>query len=287
MSGLSVNFGLSVGQGNSSGNGFSRAFGLSFEGFFDLNALAIINSMKSVGAEPTESYANQINKTVTAMKAIGRWNNLLRFYDFAALSEVQGLIDWKTATTTLTKAGVVNFQSERGFTAAGTTADALQDTLNLSTAGVSTDAVAVGFYSRTATAQSTRIDWGASSGTSLLGRIRNATNQVQFRLNSSASVTSATTVSDASGYWSWMRNASNVCQILRNGVQHGADVAVTSQAAPNVTLNWLNGIVASNSSSQRQASLACVSSAAVSVSDELSFYSNVVLPLMQYHGANV
>lgn len=245
---------------------------------------AVVAAMTAAGATPSADYQAIINSTIRAMKSSGRWNDLYRFRHFAAPIEAQALICWKSRAT-LTKAGTVAHAANQGFTAAGTTADALQDTFNPSTASVGTDDVAVSMYSRTNQALSTRTDWGGTAA-SYLGRTRITGDTGQFRLNMSAAVSLPASVTDTSGLWSWLRNAANVAQVCQNGVQVGADITVTSQGAPNVTFNWCNGVVGTFSSATKQMALGVVSKKRT-VAQELAFYTDEILPLLRWNGANV
>ena len=75
-------------------------------------------------------------------------------------------------------------------------------------------------------------------------------------------------------------------QIARNGSQFGADVAVVSQAPPNFTINWFNAIIGTNTASQKQFAFGAMSKSRT-LAQETTFYTGVVLSLLQWNGANV
>lgn len=98
----------------------------------DPDAQAIIDAMSA----PPANYQTAINNCVIALKAGNAWNNLWRFYCFAANSTFNALLDWKSPTVTAAKAswagGPPIFSAGVGFTANGSSKAAIS-TSDLST----------------------------------------------------------------------------------------------------------------------------------------------------------
>lgn len=261
-------------------------------GGYDPDARRVIDYMASVSVAPSKSYQNIIDQVMRVRKNMGEHQRDYVFYHWAAETEAQALLtNWANpGTFTLTKAGTVTHTANQGFAAAGTTADALTSTFNLSVAGVGTNSVSIELYSRTNVAASgTPIEFGGATSTAITGRIRTTGgvgNIMQSRLNSTASVNSSSSITSSAGLFSYLRNSTGVLQFAQNGVQVGADVAVTDQAASNQNFNWLNAIVGTSTSSTKQIAFARVAQG-MTIARTLEHYEQCTLPLLQWNGANV
>ena len=254
---------------------------------YDTDARRVIDYMASVSVAPSKSYQNIIDQVMRVRKNLGEHQRDYVFYHWAAETETQALINWTSpGTFTLTKAGTVTHAANRGFTASGANADGLQSTFNPSTAGVGTNDVSVEVYSRTTSAAGARNAWGGATSAAIVGRLRNTGDVANFRLNMTASVSLPSGITNTTGLWSHLRNATTVAQVCQNGVQVGSDIVVVDQAASNQNWNWLNAVIGTNASSTDQIAYARICRA-MTVARTLEHYQSAILPLMQWNGANV
>lgn len=226
---------------------------------WDRDADILLDYFGANGLKASSSYARKVNKAFKGIKAVLPLSEHYLIYDFSAELDGQGLVNWVSpGAFTLTKAGTVTHAALQGFTAGGTTADGLQTGWNPSTAGVGTDDVSVSLWRRNSTAATSRLDWGLQSA-NWFARIRNTGDLASWRLNNTATLALPSGITNTTGFWTWNRAAASVGQLFRNGAQFDSDVALTSQATPNSTLNFLNCIIGSNTSSLGQFSFAMVS----------------------------
>jgi hypothetical protein len=218
----------------------------------DADAVTLIAAMT---VPPDATRQGFINTLIIDLKAAGVWTKLDILYVMAAHSEQAARLNWKApGTFTQVNGGTApTFTTDRGFTGDGISGR-LDTTWIPNTHGVNylqndasywvwivVNAVASTFEIGNVTAPANRmlVRSGANGAN---GIINDATNTAMV----------GSGITDCRGLWGMQRPSAAIKKLWQNGVQIGADAAVTSTGRPTQS-QWLLGANSANFSGRQEA----------------------------------
>lgn len=254
------------------GAGFTPSRG----NYYDDDSTALFGRFTT---EPTPTRKQAINSLIVSLKDAGVWTKLDVLHVFAAANAQGSLLNWKGSFSDATTVSSPTFTADRGYTTNGTSSYLnMNFNPSVGTHQYLLNSASFGFWSRT-TGQQAGVDIGGPNGSGALGRARNATDQVQARVNDGTTSTMGTNT-NGSGLFTFTRPNSSVKRAYRNSTQIGTDTAVTSTVLP---IGLVIGQFGGSNFSARQYSLA-FAGASLTATDVANFYA-ATLAYMQAVGA--
>jgi hypothetical protein len=230
------------------GNGVEDAAGNDLATFSNQQA-SVTNNSTQVGAsysaeaealfaemsvEPDATRKGHIDTLILALQAAGVWTRCDRIYVLAAHDSQAARLDWKTpGTDTLSATGTTTFTTDQGYLSNGTDGY-LANTTNFSslTQYTRTSAHVSVWVNNNGTATNSVV--GSRTGFVITFNPRNGSDQVTYRVNSTAGATTVANA-DSIGFYTAQRTGASAGKAWKDGVSLGTNTAI-DEALPAAVL---------------------------------------------------